>query len=352
MLPKVTFLLYWDYRKGPIVVGQYPADFNLDIDTIIEFFQAALQKARISHYEEVKISQGLALTYFTGEQTRMLFGVLLDEEENPDLLRGSLVRLVLKVIKSGQMPSSAEDWKFLWDTLIEYPKMEIEEKIGEIFSDKIARKIIRYLLEKGTEFSEDLIMGTVGTEEVNPSAIMDIGRTYIEILQALGILSVVWDKESLKERICLVRDVFFLRRRPERYEDLVEAIPGFKEEYESFVRDYIVNKKWQEDTEIIPKLFADPILYRTLKVLKEKGWISEDEATEQDLLDSLMKLVDYSVAKIHERDGERIFYIFSEPVIVLQLPRFTISKTVERLNNEEIDANTLIQYLETIKKTY
>ncbi len=344
-MPKAIFLTTWDPRRGPIIVGQYPPEYDLDRDRLLDFLGLALRQGEAAHFSEIELRGEKAIVYFTGIQTKMCFGAIADEDDDLDMLRGSIVRVVIDLILRGITPSSIEEWKMFFEKVSLYQEMPMEEKIGELFNDDFVTRVYGTLLEFGI-IRRDFLLGSLGI--LHGTREEELLDAYMEVLSSLGVVQTYFDEESMREYIFLLRDVAILRRKPRMFEEIARRVDGYEREYEEYVRTYIGDKKWSEEQELLAQIFANPSLYMALRKLREKGVISFDEAQSEDIAPQLELLETVDIC----RKKENMYYMFTDAVIVKIFPKYSIHKCLQQyaagvLTQKEVEA-----YLEAIKKSY
>ncbi len=343
-MPRAIFLMAWNPRQGPIIVGQYPSSVELDKDKLIDLFGLALRQGDAAHFSEIELRGEKVILYFTGMETRMNFGAIIEDGENLDSLRGAMVRAVADLIVRGIMPSSEDEWKDLFERIRVYQEMPLEEKVGELFSDSFLRRVYDSLLELGIS-RKDFVLQRLGI--LQGSREEDILRAYIEILNSLGIFNTYYDEESMREYLFLMRDVVILRRKPKLYELIAKKIDGYKQEYSSFVQEYLENKKWLEEQETLASIFASPRLYSALKELREKGLIKIEDIPEE--LKSAMDVLEaYDIC----RSVDDLCYLLTDVAIVLMFPKYSIHKCLEQYSSGVLALKEVEAYLNAVKKSY
>ena len=343
-MPKVIFLLGWNPRRGLHIIGQYPPDIELDKDTLLDYFGLALQKGDAKSFSELEHKGERIIMYFTGMTTKMAFGAIVDEDENIDLLRGAMVRAVLELITKQAIPASIDAWSAIFEKMVLYQGMSIEEKVGELFSDplfiRLFEKISEFGVIKYETLLEELRVLTGSREE-------EIIRAYIESLTALNITQLYYDEESMREYIYLLRDVAIIRKRPEKYDEIANIVNDYKSDYQQWVSEYMESKKWKEDQGALARVFSDPRFYRTLKFFREKGIISKSDIEIMD-----RTALEFLILNDICRGNEDYIYMFTDVAIVLMFPKYSIHRCLQNYASDMLTLQEVKKYLEAIKKSY
>lgn len=340
---KVVFLMGWDSRMGPRVLGQYPTDYPLDKEKLIDLFGLALRHGESAHFSEVELRGEKAVLYFTGMQTRMSLGAIMDEDDNIGTIRGALTRIVLDLIVRGQVPHSIDDWKRIYDKITLYGSMTLEEKVGELFSDMLFKRLFDTLLDWGL-IRYDMLLSQLSV--LAGSKDEDIIRAYLEIMNSLGLIQLYYDEEAVREYIFLLRDVAILRRKPELYDYIKKEIDDYEEKWEELKEEYLSQRLWMNEQEMLAQIFANPELYKLLMELRKRGVISIDElrneASHANFLENL---------KVFGKTDSK-YYLLSDVVIALLFPRYSIHQALGKYSEDVFSKEEILKYLDTLKKSY
>ncbi len=343
-MPKVIFLMKWDARRGLHIVGQYPPDYELDKDMLLDFFGLALSRGDAKSFSELEHRGERLVLYFTGITTKMAFGAIVKKGEDLGLVRGAMVRSVIDIIVKQELPTDIGGWKLLFDKISKYHEMTNEEKVGELFGDeffsKVYEKIIDFGLIAYDELLEELGILTGTTEE-------DILRAYLEVMASLGIIQLHYDDETMKEYIYLLRDVIIVRKKPEMFDTISSTIDGYPEDYQQWVDEYMESKKWKEEKRDLATIFANPQIYSALKNMRKRGILPKGKIREIERVG-----LDYLIFIDVCRTNDKYIYMFTDVGVVLMFPRYSIHKCLERYASGILDKRIAKKYLETIKKSY
>ncbi len=345
-MPKNIFLMQWDPRRGPIVLGYYPQNTEgIDKDFLINVFGTVLQREeRLEGFYDVTYGGYDVITYYSGQELNQLFGVVLEEGEEKEGIRGGVVRAALTAFRRGEPPTTIEEWEELWERISAFPTMSLEERIADAFRDNETRKLLEIMLDSGIMVIDRLLDNL---KTAFPYLARDVLLTYVYLLEALGILETKWDEKALIERVYLLRDVVFIRRKPEKFGEISSAIDGYQAEYEKFVREY-QEGGWAQDQTILPELLGDPNIYGVIKIFREVGVMPEDEAQSRFGSTILKKLLDFDV--LGKKDNK--YYLFTDPTVKLLLPKYTFANVVRRLRDEELSKEVVLDYLKTVRSSY
>jgi len=345
MLPKAIFMSVWDPRRGPMLIGQYPADYEIDRDRLLDFLGMALRQGEAAHFSEVEVGGENAIVYYTGMQTRMCFGAIIDEDDDVDALRGAIVRSVVDIIMRGTVPRSMEEWGRLYEKITLYMKMPVEEKMGELFCDPFVVRLYSVLLDLGI-VRQDFLLSSLGI--IHGDKEEDLLRAYIEILSSLGVVQIYRDEESMREYVFLIRDVVVLRRKPKLFREISSIISAYDDEYSDYIMRYLENKAWRDEQDILARVFSDPQFYKVLKILRERGVIPIEEARDGGIAPQLELLETIDVC----RKGDNIYYMFTDIAIVKMFPKYSIYKCLQQYAAGVLSGKEVRSYLEAIKKSY
>ncbi|MGQ4891376.1 MAG: hypothetical protein ACP6IP_02705 [Candidatus Njordarchaeia archaeon] len=350
-MPRNIFLMQWDPRRGPLVLGYYtPSEEaaeagGIDKDFLINVFGMVLQRGeRLEGFYDVTYQNYEIVTYYSGQELNQLFGVVLREGEDKKGIRGGVVRAALTAFRRGEPPVTEEEWRDLWDRISAFPTMSFEERLADAFRDDEARKLLEIMLDNGI-MVVDRLLDSLKTSF--PFLPRDVLLTYVYLLEALGVLSTKWDEKALIERVYLLRDVVFYRRKPEKFDEIASAISDYSEEFERFAREYQENG-WVSDQALLPNVLGDPNQFQVIKAFRELGIMSENEVATRGITSIVEKLV--SIDILRRKDDQ--YYLFSDPTVKLLLPKYTFANVVKRLRDEELTKDVVIDYLKTVRESY
>lgn len=349
-MPEGIFLMRWDPRLGPDILGMYPSEAMITRDELIEIFGSLLlheeeRKEGFYTFKTVGASRLDVVAYYSGEELNQIFGIILSPGENPEDYRGGLVRLALKIFKLGEVTIDSEErWKETWSWLLNYPSMTLEQRLGDVFQDIESYKLLEILVEEGIATIDDVVL-KMKTEF--PTLLKDVIITYVHTLEALNIFSTKYDEKALVERVYLLRDILFHRRKPELFEKLSKDIPALKDKWEVFAKRYYEND-WINDKEILPAILADANKYKVILELRRRGIISVQEANSLGWGDIINELRTHDIIDKYEDS----YYLFSDPTVAYVFPRYAIARVIEKLKNGEIEKNLVIDYLKMLREAY
>ncbi len=124
-MPKAAFAIWWDDRLGPSLGRSYP-HIELSEEDILNIFMGhgLNSEAKIGY---TKIRAGLVISYM---QAPTCIGILLDENDDPDVIERNLLRLVPYIDITSD--SWDDEIKKAYETLVEL----IHETSGEEFLSK------------------------------------------------------------------------------------------------------------------------------------------------------------------------------------------------------------------------
>ena len=345
-MPKNIFLMQWDPRRGPIVLGSYPATSEgIDKDFLINVFGLVLQREeRLEGFYDVSYQGFDIVTYYSGQELNQLFGVVLEKGEDKEGIRGGVVRAALAAFRRGEPPATVEEWEDLWNRISAFPILTLEERIADAFRDDEARKLLEIMVDNGIIVIDRLIDNL---KTSFPFLSRDVLVTYVHLLEALGILVTKWDEKALIERVYLLRDVVFYRKRPEKFSEIASEINDYEEEFERFAREY-QEEGWISDQVLLPGIISDPNLYMIIKEFREKCIINENDIATRGWTSLAERLVTLDI--LRKKDDK--YYLFSDPTVKLILPRYTFSNVVKKLRGEELSEDVVIDYLKTVRESY
>lgn len=344
-MPEAIFLMRWSAKRGPVVQGSHPPDAELEKDFLIDILGSIIQEEeeRLEGFYPVTLEGKDVVNYYSGEELNQVFGIILESGETEREFRGGLVQATARILKKGGSIATSEEWANLWDWIKRYPHMDREEKIQDAFKDPAMDDILSIMAESGLLTIDEL----VDRAGIRTGLSRDVITTYAHILEALGILETHWDEEALEERVYMIRDLLYYRKKPEDLEDISNKIPGYKERVNSYLEKYKREMLWKEDRKTFPQLLGQPRMYELLEEFTEKGVIKRGQMT-GDSKDQINKLVDH---KIIDKTDE-YFYYFTVPVLELIFPKYTISQVLGRARDEELSKEEVLDFLHTVEESY
>jgi len=345
-LPEIIFLMRWDPRRGPVILGFYPQEnVSIEKDFLINVFGTIMQREeRLEGFYEVTYGGKDIITYYSGQELNQLFGTVLAQGEDKEGIRGGVVRAALVAFRRGEPPATLEEWKEIWDRITKFPMLTYEQRVADAFRDIEARKTLEVMLENGIIEMERLLDNLKASF---PHLSRDVLLTYVYLLESLGILQTKWDEKALLQRVYLLRDVVFHRKKPEKFEEIAKEIEGYIESLEKYAREY-QEGIWETDQAILPEVLGDPATYDILAEFRERGTIPVDEAQSRGWTTIVEKLVNLEIIK---EAGER-YYLFTDPTVKLLLPKYTFSIVVRKLRDEELSKEIVLDYLRTVRASY
>ncbi len=358
-IPETLFIGKWIPRGAPRLLGAYPIK-ELRYDLIIDIFGLILRE---EYRQEEEPREGFYIVqyppknaafsdtyggryfvcYFSGMELRQLVGLILDAGERPDPFRGALVRAALRLFRRGEIPTTEEEWSNLWNQIIAYPESPLEQKIADIFRDVEARIILSIMLQDGILTLDELVRKV--RERLATPVSRDLIVTYIYVLSALGILEVRYDEKALMERVYLISDVIFYRRRPNAYNKIASKVPEYKDAYAQFASEYIAS--WEADMSLIPEVIGNPELYAFVERLRKEGVMQVTDLSSEELK-IVEKLADIKIVK---RIGDYVCFL-SDPTYKIIFPRWTIKEVLNRAKENEEFREIVIKWLNILREAY
>ena len=201
-IPESLFIGQWIARGAPRLLGAYPQK-DLDYNLVTDIFGLILREEEepregfyIVQYPKDAIFSDVYggryfVCYFSGMELRQLVGLILDAGERPDPYRGALVRAALRLFRRGEIPTTDEEWLSVWNLILTYPKLPLEQRIADIFRDSEARVILSTMVSEGVLTLDDLVRKV--RERLSAPVTRDLIVSYIYVLSALGILEIRYD---------------------------------------------------------------------------------------------------------------------------------------------------------------
>jgi len=338
----------WDPRRGPVILGTYPTELSLSPDELVNVFGGLFleEEERREGFYTISLGGRNILAYYSGIELNEIFGIILKPDENPNDYRGGLVRLALKIFKLGEeILYSEEGWIEAWNWIIGYPSMTAEQRLADIFVEEEARSLLDIMIEEGILTIDDVIKRLRG---MYPGLSRDVITSYVHTFEALDIIATRFDEKALIERVYLLRDVAFIRKKPEVFGKVSKVIPGYEKKWEEFVMRYH-DREWIQDRNILPKILAEAETYRVLTEFRSKGVISSEEVRARGWAELIEeKLRPYEIIERHEDK----YYLFSDPAVVYIFPRYVIARVVDKLKNGEIEKKIVLEYLRILRDAF
>jgi len=349
-MPEGIFLMRWDPRLGPEILGMHPPEAVITRDELVNIFGSLLlreEERREGFYSYQTLSEPRlnVVAYYSGEELNQLFGIILREDEDMEAYRGGLVRVAIRMFKLGEIAIETEEkWSEIWQWIINYPTMTLEQRLGDIFQEAEARRLLDIMVERGISTIDDVVLAM---KSEFPVLSRDVIVTYVHSLEALNIFATKWDEKALIERVYLLRDVLFHRKRPEKYNDITKEIRTYTSKWETFAQRYY-NEGWMNDKNVLPEILGNPEKYRVILEFRKRGVIHENEVNAvgwSDIVEDLRYL------EIIDKEDE-YYYLFSDPTVAYVFPRYTISSVVEKLRDGTFSKDLVMEYLRMLRDSY
>ncbi len=353
-IPETIFVSQWIARGVPRLLASYPQK-NLDPNLIIDVFGLILREEEepregfyiVEYPEEATFSRQYAhrnfVCYFSGMELRQLVGLILEKGEDPEPYRGALVRVALRLFRRGEIPTAEEEWEEIWSQILAYTDMPIELRIADIFRDFEARMILSIMVEEGVLTLDELIRKA--REKISYPITRDLLISYVYVLSALGILEVRFDEKALIERVYLISDVVFYRRKPQKFDEIIKKFPSVKEIYIQYVSDYIAT--WEADAEKIPELLSNSEIYPLIQKFRQEGAIEESKLSPSDRAIAERLKEENILVKI-----DNTYVMLVDPAYKLLFPKWTIAKLVEKAKEDTTMRDLLKNWLNVLKEAY
>ena len=353
-IPETLFIGQWIARGAPRLLGAYPVK-ELDYNLVIDIFGLILREEEepregfyIVQYPKDAIFSDVYggryfVCYFSGMELRQLVGLILNAGEHPDPFRGALVRSALRLFRRGEVPTTDDEWSGLWNQILAYPELPLEQRIADIFRDVETRVILSIMLEEGILTIDDLVRRT--RERLATPVTRDLIVSYIYVLSALGILEVRYDEKALIERVYLLSDIVFYRRKPEKYKEIAAKIPEYKEAYNEFASEYVA--AWEADSSVIPEVIGNPEMYSFVERLRREGVMNVEDLSEEEKK-MVEKLSDIKIVKII---GGKVCFL-SDPTFKLLFPRWTIRDVLSKAKDNEEFRDIVVTWLNILREAY
>lgn len=344
--PKAVFLMKWTAKRGPVIQGSYPPDAEIEKNFLIDVLGSIIQEGeeRREGFYPITLEGKDVVTYYSGQERNQVFGILLEEREQGKDYRGGIVQATVRVLKKGGTISTTSEWKDLWNWITAYPEMTRAQRIGDAFTDETIQEVFSLLEDNGILTREEVVDRT---QISLPGLSRDVITTYIHILEALGILDAKWDEEALEERVQILRNVFFSRKKPENFEEIAGEIPQYKKEFASYLEKYKRERMWQRDQEILPEFLSKPEVYRLIERFRRQGVIPKEELPEE-LNEEIDRLIEVRILG----ETEEEVFLFISPTVDLLYPRYTISRVFANARDETLTKARVVEFLNTLKASY
>jgi len=352
-MPETIFVSQWVARGVPRLLASYPQK-NLDPNLIVDIFGLILREEEephegfyiVSYPENAIFSEKYAgrnfVGYFSGLELKQLVGLILEEKEEPEPYRGALVRIALRLFRRGEIPTAEEEWEDIWTQMLAYTKMPIEQRIADIFRDVEARVILSTMVDEGVLTLDDLVRKA--REKISFPTTRDLLISYAYALSALGVLEIRFDEKALVERVYLISDVVFYKRKPTKF-DIIMRVPALKELYSQRVSEYI--STWEAEAEKIPELIGRSDVYNLIQRFRNEGLIKKDSLSqdEQTIAEKLR-----AEGIIVEFGGD--YVMLFDPTYKLLFPKWTIARFIEKCREDMAARELLKNWLNILKEAY
>lgn len=353
-IPETLFLSQWVVRGAPQLLGAYPKK-DLDYNLIIDLFGLILREEEepkegfyiVQYPKDAAFSEEYGgryfVCYFSGMELRQLVGLILEPKEDPGPYRGALVREALRLFRRGEVPSTDEEWERIWNAILTYPQLPLERRIADIFRDIEARIILTTMINEGVTTLDELVRSV--RNSLSTPVTRDLIVSYVYVLSALGILEVRFDEKTLTERVYLVSDVIFYRRKPPKFDELLKQFSQLQELYTNFVSDYLPS--WEADFTALPDVLGTPNRYALIERFREAGYIRESDLTPDELKIAKELMTLKILVKIDDN-----IVMLSDPTFRLLFPKWTIARAMERAKDDENFREILVSWLNVLREAY
>lgn len=344
-MPKAIFLMKWSAKRGPVVQGSYPPENPLEKNFLIDVLGSIIQEEeeRIEGFYPITLEGRNVISYYSGEELNQVFGILLESEENEKTYRGGLVQATARILKKGGSISTTEEWEELWNWIVAYPDMSREHRIRDAFSDPSMNTILSIMAESGVLTIDEL----TDRAGIRTGLSRDVVTTYVHILEALGILETHWDEEALEERVYMLRDLLYYRKKPETFGKIKKKVPKYNEKLNTYLKKYKRDMTWKEDRKEIPQLLSQPGVYKVIERVRENG-VVDRQRVNNEISETANRLVKKKI--LGETDDQ--FYLFTLPTLKLVFPKYTISRVLARARDEELSKEEVLEFLRTLRESY
>lgn len=352
-MPETIFVSQWVSRGIPRLLASYPRE-NLDPNLIIDIFGLIIREEEpregfyiVRYPEGARFSEEYAqrdfVCYFSGMELKQLVGLILEKGEEAELYRGALVRAALRLFKRGEIPTAIEEWKDIWSQMLAYTKMPIEQRLADIFRDLEAKIILSTMVEEGVLTIDELVRKA--REKISYPITRDLLIGYIHVLSALGILETRFDEKALMERVYLISDIVFYRKKPPKLEEVSKNFPLLKQMYSRLASEYI--SAWETEAEKIPELIGRSDTYEIIQRFRREGMIKKD-----DIPKIYQSIVETLRAENIIADIGGFYAMLFDPTYKLLFPKWTIAKFVEKSRENATARELLKTWLNILKEAY
>ncbi|MGY5873118.1 MAG: hypothetical protein RTV72_12785 [Candidatus Thorarchaeota archaeon] len=376
-MPEGLAILKWDDELGPVVTVKTPKTLQVGLDPT-----TSMRVYGISTLGETEESQKPGFTslafndfklavYYGGlnmhlrGEPSMVF-LVLSPDEDPDVYKDALPEIGTQIFLNAEGNQYKKMVPKLYKQIARYTQMTAEQLQASILNDPVRRTIVQTLMKNGTIQSDELEQMVL--DEIGKKIEIDL---VLRPLVKMGIVATGWVEGLSSEIIYLTRSLLLLRKvSHDTLNELQEGTfsSNIVEEYHqlstNYHKDYLLqfqknlfDEIWSE-AEDLSKYLLDFEIYDIIQELRLGPQEMNQLKSKFDISDSkfkahLKKLKDAEITvQLKDEAGSKYILLLGNPEISTVYPEWLIQRIIDLYNDEEVDSNQAVHYLEVLKKSH
>lgn len=356
-MPIGLIFMRWNELVGNDILAKYPEDIEINNRTLMHVFNTheySGERGMIS----LMVGNTHIASYYTGPITNYCILIILSLGEDPDDYEGCLADISQILLQNVEDESYLELIPSLFQHIINYPKLNYEQQLINIYQNEIKRGIITRLRDEGV-FSKSQL--TSWLKFKYPEGYGDIDLTLYELVQKdiLQIFSVKYERSVM---LFLINDLIMFRIPPFKLiknpskKGLPKSIETrYQNDCNLFFHNYKIS---EEDNNKIIKVLSNSQVYNIFNLLRENFLTKKDlEKLEykgvKNVNNSIKLLLNAQMIKNYQDPAGNDFYaLFSDFLIELIIPGYILNVIKTYNDNKTKSDNILIKYLNLLEETY
>ncbi|MHA1754526.1 MAG: hypothetical protein ACTSYR_03305 [Candidatus Odinarchaeia archaeon] len=360
-MPKGIVVIRWDDKIGTVLEAKFPDDLNITDEHIMRIFTTHALGDANPGFLSMRIEDLNVASYYSGnlpnEKGQFCISIILEIDEDAEAFEEILAEKAVDIIEVVGSPDFNKILMKSFEEITKSMELEAEQRFAMIFSDPVRLSILEKLTEGSITKQEliDWIKENKGYE------ISDLNVVLAPFIKT-NLIRTSFVEGIADECIFLVNDIYALRIPVEKL--ILKAKNGelqeeLSDKYLNITTEFFKNyTPSPEDVTNLAKLFTDPDVYSTIKLLRSDTVLLEDFITESKLSDKepdelIQKLEKNDLLKIIEDNYDKKWlFLISDLKFITFFPEYMIDVIREKWNEGLIDQNLAIRHLELLKESF
>lgn len=356
-IPIGIVIMKWDEIVGNEIVVKYPEEINITDNTLMQIYNTHEYSGESGMVSFTGGTLNIA-SYYTGQDKRIYILLLLTLDDDPDAYEICLTDLSRVIILDVDNNVIKDTIASLFRRLSEYPTLNDDQQLYNIYQNEIKRMIITRLRDEGVVSKSELM---VWLKDKYKSGFLDLDGILIDLIKR-DIVKETSVKEIPSVLIFLTNDIIMFRvppirllKIPEKRGIPLELLSDYQKEVKDYFQGYHPSDK---DNLKLIELLNDPEVYEVFRLLKKEIVIKNDLKTLKkkgvvDINSILKKLWDNQLIQLlQDKQNNEYYALLCDFYINLIFPTY-LTRVIKSEYEKKSKSNlVLMEYLKILEDAY